>query len=99
MAARPQIVGALMHEIECILNEYLSFNWDRLDDVLAANMHLLRADGLACPWKSAPSLEVRDVRQGCCSKTACSSLPSSWGFPLLPARRWWLLIVTSRPYC
>ena len=53
-----QVVGALMHEIECILNEYLSFNWDRLDGVLAANRHLLREDGLACPWKSAPSLEV-----------------------------------------
>ena len=53
-----QVVGALMHEIECILNEYLSCNWDRLDGVLAANRHLLREDGLACPWKSAPSLEV-----------------------------------------
>lgn len=59
MAGVGQIVGALMHEIECILNEYLSFNWDRLDDVLAANMHLLRENGLACPWKSAPSLEAR----------------------------------------
>lgn len=66
---RPQIVGALMHEIECILNEYLSFNWDRLDDVLAANMHLLRADGLACPWKSAPSLEVRGCMRGAAGTT------------------------------
>ncbi|KAK9832479.1 hypothetical protein WJX81_000145 [Elliptochloris bilobata] len=57
LSAVREIVGALMHEIECILNEYLSFNWDRLDAVLAASMHLLRPDGLACPWKSAPSLE------------------------------------------
>ena len=65
-----------MHEIECILNEYLSFNWDRLDDVLAANMHLLRADGLACPWKSAPSLEVRNRTRG--AAATMQLLNESW---------------------
>ena len=43
------MVGALMHELEVILHEYLSFNWDRLDDILAANKHLLEPDGPALP--------------------------------------------------
>eukprot|EP00891_Asterochloris_glomerata_P004865 jgi/Astpho2/4865/Aster-05800 len=43
------MVGALMHELEVILHEYLSFNWDRLDDILAANKHLLEPEGPALP--------------------------------------------------
>ena len=77
-----QVVGALMHEIECILNEYLSFNWDRLDGVLAANRHLLREDGLACPWKSAPSLEVPQP-----PRQRSSRLPTLPALPLTQAAR------------
>jgi len=28
------VVAALMHELECILHEYLSYNWDRCADGL-----------------------------------------------------------------
>ena len=47
-----------MHELEVILHEYLSFNWDRVEQVLEANEHLLRQDGLACPWKQHASQQV-----------------------------------------
>ena len=26
-----------MHEMECVLHEYLSFNWDRTDEIYSAN--------------------------------------------------------------
>lgn len=52
------VVAALMHELECILHEYLSFNWDRVDDIYEANKHLLRQEGLVCAWKSAADLAV-----------------------------------------
>ena len=47
-----------MHELEVILHEYLSFNWDRLDDILAANKHLLEPEGPALP-----SPRPRDVTE------------------------------------
>lgn len=50
MEALREVVRGLMHELECLLHEYLSFNWDRVDDVLEVNKHLLRDDGLACLW-------------------------------------------------
>ena len=53
------VVAALMHELECILHEYLSFNWDRVDEIYEANKHLLREEGLVCAWKSLASLAVR----------------------------------------
>ena len=31
-----------MWELECLLHEYLSFNWDRIDDLLQANEDALR---------------------------------------------------------
>lgn len=43
--------GALMHELEAILHEYLSFNWDRMEELSAANAPLQRKEGLACPWR------------------------------------------------
>ena len=43
------MVGALMHELEVILHEYLSFNWDCLDCILAANQHLLAEEGPQLP--------------------------------------------------
>ena len=45
-----EIVRTLMHEMECLLYEYLSHNWDRAEEVLEANKHLLRDEGLACAW-------------------------------------------------
>jgi hypothetical protein len=53
-----QVVGALMHEIECILHEYLSFNWDRVEDVFEANSFYLEESGLKCLWKSKSNLQV-----------------------------------------
>lgn len=53
-----QVVGALMHEIECILHEYLSFNWDRVDEVYEGNALYLSETGLKCLWKSNTNLQV-----------------------------------------
>ena len=53
-----QVVASLMHEIECILHEYLSFNWDRVEDIYDANAVYLAPDGLACSWKSHSSMQV-----------------------------------------
>ena len=47
-----------MHEIECILHEYLSFNWDRVEDIYDANAIYLSEDGLKCPWHSKHHLSV-----------------------------------------
>ncbi len=47
-----------MHEIECILHEYLSFNWDRVEEILDANSVYLSEDGLKCPWYSNRDLPV-----------------------------------------
>ena len=53
-----QVVASLMHEIECILHEYLSFNWDRVEDIYDANAVYLAPDGLACSWKSHSTMQV-----------------------------------------
>ena len=58
MKASLQVVGALMHEIECILHEYLSFNWDRVEDIYDANSVYLSEDGLRCFWRSNHPLSV-----------------------------------------
>ena len=47
-----------MHEIECILYEYLSFNWDRVEEIFDANSVYLSEDGLKCPWYSNRDLPV-----------------------------------------
>ena len=47
-----------MHEIECILHEYLSFNWDRVEEIFDANSVYLSEDGLKCPWYSNGHLPV-----------------------------------------
>lgn len=52
------VLCALMHELECILHEYLSFHWDRLDEIYDANRHLLRKEGPVCVWRSVASLSV-----------------------------------------
>ena len=36
------LMMSLMHELEGLLHEYLSYNWDRIDSVLAANREALR---------------------------------------------------------
>jgi hypothetical protein len=46
-----------MWELECVLHEYLSWNWVRVEDILAANAEALRrvhlSDGLRlCTWLS-----------------------------------------------
>lgn len=51
-------MGSLMHEIECILHEYLSFNWDRLEEIYDANAMYLSDGGLKCLWNSSPNLQV-----------------------------------------
>lgn len=50
-------IGALMHELEAILHEYLSFNWDRMEEMNTANAPLQRKEGLACPWR--PSKDIQ----------------------------------------
>ena len=50
MDALREVVRGLMHELECLLHEYLSYNWHRVDEVLDANRHLLRDEGLVCAW-------------------------------------------------
>ena len=47
-----------MHEIECILHEYLSFNWDRVEDIYDANAPYLDENGLRCSWKSHSILQA-----------------------------------------
>ena len=49
--------GALMHELEAILHEYLSFNWDRMEEMNTANAPLQRKEGLACPWRPSKDFE------------------------------------------
>ena len=46
-----------MHELEAILHEYLSFNWDRMEEVNTANAPLQRKEGLACPWRPSKDIE------------------------------------------
>lgn len=55
--------GALMHELEAILHEYLSFNWDRMEEMSAANAPCQRKDGLACPW--GPSRDIQHSVSNC----------------------------------
>ena len=50
-----------MHEIECILHEYLSFNWDRVENIYEANAPYLDENGLRCSWKSHSSLQARTL--------------------------------------
>ena len=52
------VVSALMHELECILHEYLSFNWDRAEDIYEANKKMLNSGDLPSLWKSGPNLSV-----------------------------------------
>lgn len=52
------VVSALMHELECILHEYLSFNWDRAEDIYEANKKMLHSGDLPSLWKSVPMLSV-----------------------------------------
>ena len=54
-------IGALMHELEAILHEYLSFNWDRIQEVNKANAHLQREAGLMCPWRPSGDHEGSQV--------------------------------------
>ena len=46
-----------MHELEAILHEYLSFNWDRMEEMSTTNAPLQRKEGLACPWR--PSRDIQ----------------------------------------
>ncbi|CAL8471980.1 g11522 [Coccomyxa elongata] len=57
VCAVKEVVGSLMHEIECILHEYLSFNWDRLEEIYDANAMYLSDGGLKCLWNSSPNLQ------------------------------------------
>ena len=67
MDALRGVVRSLMHEMECLLYEYLSHNWDRVEEVLEANKHLLRDDGLACALpRNGTTLPIVSVPP-CCS--------------------------------
>ena len=55
--------GALMHELEAILHEYLSFNWDRMEEMSNANAACQRKEGLACPWR--PSRDIQHSVSTC----------------------------------
>ncbi len=37
-----QLVGNLMRQLECLLHEYLSFNWDHASAVLRSNQDVLQ---------------------------------------------------------
>ncbi len=52
------VASGLMNELEAILHEYLSFNWDRVEEVLESNRMVLNGNGLSIPWPSHPSLSV-----------------------------------------
>lgn len=82
-----QVVGFLMHEIECILHEYLSFNWDRLDDIYDANALYLSADGLKCLWNSHSSMQVRHP------------VPTCSAIPLLIASAWLAILFLQLHAC
>ena len=84
------VVAALMHELECILHEYLSFNWDRAEDIYDANKKLLEHSGdLPRLWKSGPNLHVSQVshlkstRQGTANglSGACACICSPFTVP------------------
>lgn len=70
------VVAALMHELECILHEYLSFNWDRVVEIYNANKHLLREEGLVCAWKSVACLAVSCLPYDLCVASNLSSFPA-----------------------
>lgn len=55
------VASGLMNELEAILHEYLSFNWDRVEEVLDSNRTVLNGVGLSVPWPSHPSLSVRSA--------------------------------------
>ena len=57
------VVAALMHELECILHEYLSFNWDRAEDIYDTNKKMLHSGDLPSLWKSSPMLSVRSMSE------------------------------------
>lgn len=65
-----QVASGLMNELEAILHEYLSFNWDRVEEVLESNRTLLHGDGLSIPWPSHPSLSVSQT-----AKIASDAVP------------------------
>ncbi|KAK9816033.1 hypothetical protein WJX74_000855 [Apatococcus lobatus] len=50
------VASGLMNELEAILHEYLSFNWDRVEEVLDSNRTVLKGVGLSVPWPSHASL-------------------------------------------
>ena len=64
------VPGTLMHELEAILHEYLSFNWDRMEEVNTANAPLQRKEGLACPWR--PSKDIQHSVSTATYSSPCS---------------------------
>ncbi|KAK9816034.1 hypothetical protein WJX74_000855 [Apatococcus lobatus] len=53
------VASGLMNELEAILHEYLSFNWDRVEEVLDSNRTVLKGVGLSVPWPSHASLSTQ----------------------------------------
>ena len=54
----------MMDELEAALCDYLSYNWDRVDDVMAANQEYLKPEGLSCAWPPAHQTNGGSPTQG-----------------------------------
>jgi hypothetical protein len=70
-------VGNLMRSLECLLHEYLSFNWDHADAMLRCNQSALQCAVLACSASLCLRLlshtgNPHDHRPLQCSGSACS---------------------------
>lgn len=48
VALQRKVGHQLMEELEAALCEYLCYNWDRPDEVFAANQHHINNEGLSC---------------------------------------------------
>lgn len=57
-------MGALLHEVEAVLLEYFSFNWDRVELLLAANTPLLEQESPRPPPRQPP-VGILRIRHPC----------------------------------
>ena len=68
------LLTSLMWELECLLHEYLCFNWDRIDDVLQSNEEALR---WGCFWQTllGEGPQFTGLNRKCASKCTVVATP------------------------
>lgn len=52
------LVGNLMRQLECLLHEYLSFNWHHSDAVLRSNQDVLQCVSPPCTASGHVSMDA-----------------------------------------